>query len=263
MPKPAKRKRKGPSVERGDPGEVPRKPKSRRVSPGVQQGTVGEQGEDHNGPERSESQQFLEQSRAFAKTLRKDNYIISFEEEVRAEGEDLLRVASSRRRDIEGIEETHQSMLKSLQTSALVLDTAHSDKGGVGSRQAISADRRASPGAHSLYAKGSSILKLCAALIDVYEGLRKDVAALDHSPLVGHTWEEDARKIEHLLEVGRKTTEDQITGHTDKATVPIRVDSTEDAQCRSRRECGWAKVAKQTSKGIKKLVKALPREKQL
>ena len=151
-------------------------------------------------------------------------------------------------------------MLKPLQTSALVPDVARSDKNG---QDFLQVDQRVLPATHSLYVKGGSILKLSAALIESYEGLCKDVAALDRSLLVGHTWEEDARRIEHLLEAGRRTAEERITGQADKRIVPAGLSSTKEARgggARKRERDGWAKVAKQTSKGIKKLVRALPRE---
>jgi hypothetical protein len=112
----------------------------------------------------------------------------------------------------------------------------------------------------SLYVKGCSTLKLCAALVGVYEDHRKDVAALDHSPLARRTWEEDTRRIEHLLEAGRRTAEERITGQVGET---IALNNTKEARRGSTRMCerdGWAKAVKQTSKGIRKLAKALPRK---
>ncbi|KAI9770728.1 MAG: 60S ribosomal protein L15 [Geoglossum simile] len=260
MAKSANRKRKGPLLEGGDPKSVPGQSRPRRISPGTRQDVVDRQNDDHDGLGKSESQQFLLQSRAFAKTLHKDGYISSFEEEVRTEGENLLRVASGRREDIEVMEGTYQSMMESLQTSALVPDAARSGENGVGLSQAVIADWRVLPETQSLYAKGDSILKLCAALVGTYEGLCKDVAALDHSLLAGRTWEEDAQRIEHLLEAGRGTAEERIAGQVGET---VAVNGTKEAwrgNIRKSERDGWAKAVKQTSKGIKKLAKALPRE---
>ena len=79
--------------------------------------------------------------------MRKDNYITSSEEKVCAEGEKLLRVVLSKKEDmygtlknipdaVEGLlsiaktEETYQSMLKSLHTTAWVLGAPQSNKNG-------------------------------------------------------------------------------------------------------------------------------------
>ena len=55
---------------------------------------------------------------AFAKALRKDDYIISFEEEIRAEGENLLRVAAGRREDMYGTFRNMTSAPESLRSTA-------------------------------------------------------------------------------------------------------------------------------------------------
>ena len=106
-------------------------------------------------------------------------------------------------------------MLKSLHTTAWVLGASQSNKNEELSR-VISADRRVLQTMHGLYIKGSYIFKLSAALISTYEGLCRDVAALDHNLLVEHTWEEDARRVEHLLEGERRIAEERISEQADK-----------------------------------------------
>ena len=111
-------------------------------------------------------------------------------------------------------------MLKSLHTTAWVLGASQSNKNEELSR-VISADRRVLQTMHGLYIKGSYIFKLSAALISTYEGLCKDVAALDHNLLVEHTWEEDARRVEHLLEgeENRRGTDFRTGRQEDKGMV--------------------------------------------
>jgi hypothetical protein len=228
--------------------------------------------------------QFLQLSRAFAKkqTLRRDNYITSFEEKVHAEGEKLLREALGRKEDMYGTlmdipdavdgltfssedtEETYQSMWKSLQTTVLSLGTTQSDKTGAELSQAISIDRRILPTTHSLYIKSSYIFRLSATLIDTYEGLCKDVAAFSRDLIVGHTWEEDARRVEHTLEGGREIAEERIAEQADKRAARGRQKGMKGEQGGSKskhEEDGWARAAKRTSKGIQRLAKLLPREK--
>ncbi|KAH0565909.1 hypothetical protein GP486_000689 [Trichoglossum hirsutum] len=236
--------------------------KLQRASRGIRQGAVNEhdKGEDDQG--KSESQQFLRLSRAFAKDkiLRKDSYITRFEEKVRTEGETLLKTVLSKKEDTADTEETYRSMLESLQTAALAPDSTHFVKNGVRSPQVTPTDQCMLPAALRLYTKGSCVFELSAALIGIYEDLSRSVAALDRNLLMEHTWEESAQRVQHLLEGGRQIAEERIAGQANERIG--RGGQNERSKSRGEHEeDGWAKTARQTSRGIQRLVKALPREK--
>ncbi|KAH0544828.1 hypothetical protein FGG08_001057 [Glutinoglossum americanum] len=264
---PTKRKLKGLSAGEEDPVIVPKAPESRRTSRRNRRGIASEQGEEEHNLGRSESQQFLQLSRAFAKkrNFHQDSYIASFEERVQAEGKKLLKVILSRKEDMYGtlkdISDVAGGLLSVVKTQSKPASPCAqpSDKNGIELTQVT--DQRVLPTMHGLYVQGNRILKLSAALIGTYEDLCMEVIVLDRNLLVGQTWEKDAQRVEHLLEGGRKIAEEQIVEQADKRMARGKNDPRREQDESTSKRDGWDKVAKQTSKGIQRLVKTLPREK--
>ena len=128
---------------------------------------------------------------------------------------------------------------------------------------------------HPLQQKATSLLSLSKELLSSYDKLSQELMGYGEALQVGQNWEGDYQKLEHLLHVGKRVTENRLRAMLVEGQQGSRDDKERDEALRQDRKeweelSGvsmrddpretWALAARNLEKGVRRLAKCLPEE---